>query len=399
MSRSTRSLGARLRVGALAAVAALALGGQALADTIKVGVIGPFSGPFALQGKNFQAGVEAWLAQNGKSVAGHDIEIVYRDLPTANPQQARALAQELIVRDKVQYLGGVYFTPDALAITPLLKQGNVPLVIFNAATSAIMTSSPLAVRTSFTTAQTTTPLGKAAVDRGVTKFVSVVTDYGPGVDAEGAFKKAIEAAGGQVVESIRMPLNTTEFSPIMQRIRDAGAQGVFAFLPSGPPTLGFVKAFSDTGLKSAGVKLFATGDLTQESDLPALGEAAAGMLTSFHYAVSHESEANKAFVAAATKALGSAEQLSFPAVGGYDGMHVVARMIAATGGKQDAEKAVEAVKGLAWESPRGPVKIDPETRHITQTIYLREVAKDAQGKWINKEIASFPEQKDPGLAK
>lgn len=389
----------RLKLAALSLTAAVVLSGAALADTIKVGIIGPFSGPFALQGKNFQAGVEAWLATNGKSVAGHDIEIVYRDLPTANPQQSRALAQELVVREKVQYLGGVYFTPDAMAITPLLKQGNVPLVIFNAATSAIMTSSPLVVRTSFTTAQTTTPLGKAAADRGIKKFVSVVTDYGPGVDAENAFKKAIEAAGGEVAEAIRMPLNTTEFSPIMQRVRDAGAQGVFAFLPSGPPTLGFVKSFSDTGLKQAGVKLFAPGDLTQESDLPALGETAAGMVTSFHYAVSHDSAANKAFVAAATKAIGSAEQLSFPAVGAYDGMYVIAKMIEATGGKQDAEKAVEAVKGLAWESPRGPVRIDPETRHITQTIYLREVAKDESGRWINKEIQSFPEQKDPGLAK
>ncbi|WP_081925451.1 ABC transporter substrate-binding protein [Bosea sp. UNC402CLCol] len=385
--------------GALALAGTFGLGGAAAAETIKIGIIGPFSGPFALQGKNFQAGVEAWLAQNGKSVAGNEIEIIYRDLPTANPQQARALAQELIVKDKVQYLGGVYFTPDALAITPLLKQGNVPLVIFNAATSAIMTSSPLVVRTSFTTGQTTTPLGKAAVDRGIKKFVSAVTDYGPGVDAEGTFKKAVEAAGGQVVETIRMPLNTTEFSPIMQRIRDAGAQGVFAFLPSGPPTLGFVKSFNDTGLKQAGVKLFATGDLTQESDLPALGEAAAGMITGFHYATSHDSEANRKFVEAGEKAIGGPGQLTFPAVGAYDGMYVIAKMIAATAGKQDAEKAVEAVKGLAWESPRGPVKIDPETRHITQTIYLREVAKDAKGNWINKEIQSFPEQKDPGLAK
>jgi branched-chain amino acid transport system substrate-binding protein len=196
-----------------------------------------------------------------------------------------------------------------------------------------------------------------------------------------------------------MPLNTTEFSPIMQRIRDAGAQGVFAFLPSGPPTLGFVKSFNDTGLKQAGVKLFATGDLTQESDLPALGEAAAGMITGFHYATSHDSGANRKFVEAGEKAIGGPGQLTFPAVGAYDGMYVIAKMIAATAGKQDAEKAVEAVKGLAWESPRGPVKIDPETRHITQTIYLREVAKDAKGNWINKEIQSFPEQKDPGLAK
>jgi branched-chain amino acid transport system substrate-binding protein len=382
-----------------AAIGALLMGtAPVAADTIKVGVIGPFSGPFALQGKNFQAGVEAYMGLNGKTAKGHTVEVVFRDLPAANPAQSRALAQELIVKDKVQYLGGVYFTPDALAITPLLKQANAPLVIFNAATSAIMTQSPLVVRTSFTTAQTTTPLGKIAVDRGAKKIISVVSDYGPGVDAEAAFKKAFEAAGGQVVEAIRMPLNTNDFSPIMQRVRASGAEGVFAFLPSGPTTLGFVKAFNDTGLKQAGIKFFAPGDLTQESDLPALGDGALGLLTTFHYAVSHDSPENKRFVEAATKAIGSAEQLSFPSVGAYDGMHVIYKMIEATDGKQDAQKAVDAVKGLAWTSPRGPVSIDAETRHITENIYLREVVKGPDGKSFNKEIETFPNQKDPGLA-
>jgi len=371
----------------------------AAADTIKVGIIGPFSGPFALQGKNFQAGVEAYMALNGKSVKGHDIEVIYRDLPAANPQQSRALAQELIVKDKVQYLGGVYFTPDAMAITPLLTQANTPLVIFNAATSSIMTQSPLVVRTSFTTAQTTTPLGKIAIERGIKKVITAVSDYGPGVDAEVAFKKAFEAAGGQVVESVRMPLNTNDFSPIMQRIRDSKADAVFAFLPSGPTTLGFVKAYNETGLRQAGVKFLAPGDLTQESDLPALGDGALGLLTTFHYAVSHDSPENKRFVEAASKAIGGIDNLSFPAVGAYDGMHVIYKMIEATDGKQDAQNAVDAVKGLSWTSPRGPVSIDAETRHITENIYLREVAKDANGHLYNKEIQTFADQKDPGLAK
>lgn len=387
-----RILGAAFALG-------LGLTSAATADTIKIGIIGPFSGPFALQGKNFQAGVEAWQTVNGKSVAGHDLEIIYRDLPAANPQQARALAQELVVRDKVQYLGGVYFTPDALAITPILKQANVPLVIFNAATSAIMEQSPYVVRTSFTTAQTTTPLGQAAVERGIKKVITAVSDYGPGIDAENAFKKAFGAAGGTVVESVRMPMQTNDFAPIMQRVKDSGADGLFAFLPSGPTTLGFVKAFNDNGLKAAGIKFIAPGDLTQESDLPALGNAALGIVTGFHYAVSHDSPENKTFVAAAVKALGNPDELSFPAVGAFDGMHVIAKMIEATAGKQDAEKAVAAVKGLAWVSPRGPVLIDANTRHITQTIYLREVAADASGKLINKEIASFANQGDPGLAK
>jgi branched-chain amino acid transport system substrate-binding protein len=375
----------------------LVVSAPALADTIKIGVIGPFSGPFALQGKNFQAGVEAFMALNGKTAKGHDIEVIYRDLPAANPAQSRALAQELVVKEKVQYLGGIYFTPDAMAVTPLLKQANTPLVIFNAATSAIMTTSPLVVRTSFTTAQTTTPLGKIAIDRGIKKVVSAVSDYGPGVDAETAFKKAFEAAGGQVVETIRMPLNTNDFSPIMQRIRDSGADAVFTFLPSGPTTLGFVKAYNDNGLRQAGIGFFAPGDLTQESDLPALGEGAVGLLTTFHYAVSHDSPENKRFVDAVTKAIGSEDLVSFPSVGAYDGMHVIYKMIEATDGKQDAEKAVEAVKGLAWMSPRGPVSIDPDTRHVTQNIYLREVARGPDGKTYNKEIETFPNQKDPGF--
>lgn len=382
----------------LAAAAAIVMGTSAHADTIKVGVVGPFSGPFALQGKNFKAGIDAYMATNGAKVGDHTVEVIYRDLPAADPAQSKALAQELVVKEKVQYLAGFYFTPDAMAVTPILKQANTPLVIMNAATSAIVTKSPLVVRTSFTTWQTSTPMAQVAFDKGVKKVISVVSDYGPGVDAENAFKAGFEKAGGEVVEAIRMPLATNDFSPIMQRIKDSGATGVFAFLPSGPTTLGFVKAYNENGLKAGGIQLFAPGDLTQESDLPALGDAALGMLTTFHYAVSHDSPENKAFVAAADKAIGNPAELTFPAVGAYDGMHVIYKMIEATGGKQDAAKAVEAVKGLAWTSPRGPVSIDPESRHITQNIYLREVAKDADGKFINKEIQTFEKQGDPGLA-
>lgn len=382
----------------LAAAAALLMGSGAYADTIKVGVVGPFSGPFALQGKNFKAGIDAYMATNGNKVGDNTVEIIYRDLPAADPAQSKSLAQELVVKEKVQYLAGFYFTPDAMAVTPILKQANTPLVVMNAATSAIVTKSPLVVRTSFTTWQTSTPMAQVAFDKGVKKVISVVSDYGPGVDAENAFKAGFEKAGGEVVEAIRMPLATNDFSPIMQRIKDSGAQGVFAFLPSGPTTLGFVKAYNENGLKGANIQLFAPGDLTQESDLPALGDAALGMLTTFHYAVSHDSPENKAFVEAAGKAIGNPAELTFPAVGAYDGMHVIYKMIEATGGKQDAQKAVDAVKGLAWTSPRGPVSIDPESRHITQNIYLREVAKGDDGKFINKEIQTFEKQGDPGLA-
>ncbi|MES5100003.1 ABC transporter substrate-binding protein [Agrobacterium sp. BA1120] len=387
-----------MRKAILAAIAALALSSTAYADVIKVGVVGPFSGPFALQGKNFKAGIDAYMAIHGNKVGDDTIEIIYRDVPQADPAQSKALGQELVVKEKVQYLAGFYFTPDAMAVTPILKQAKVPMVIMNAATSAIMKTSPLVVRTSFTTWQTSTPIATVAFEAGVKKMISVVSDYGPGVDAENAFKAAFVKAGGEVVQSIRMPLTTNDFSPIMQRIKDSGADGVFAFLPSGPTTLGFVKAYNDNGLKAAGVKFFAPGDLTQESDLPALGDAALGIQTTFHYAVSHDSPENKAFVEAATKAIGNKAELSFPAVGAFDGMHVIYKMIEATGGKQDPEKAVDAVKGLSWTSPRGPVSIDPESRHITQNIYLREVVKADDGTYINKEIRTFENQGDPGLA-
>lgn len=382
----------------LAALAALVTSAAAHADAIKVGVVGPFSGPFALQGKNFKAGIDAYMALSGVKVGEDDIEIIYRDVPQADPAQSKALAQELVVKEGVQYLAGFYFTPDAMAVTPLLEQANVPLVIMNAATSAIVTKSPLVVRTSFTLWQTSTPIAKVAREAGVSKIISVVSDYGPGIDAENAFKTGFEAVGGQVVEAIRMPLSTNDFSPIMQRIKDSGAEGVFAFLPSGPTTLGFVKAFNENGLKDGGVKFFAPGDLTQESDLPALGDAALGLQTTFHYSVSHDSPENKAFVEAAAKAIGNPTELSFPSVGAYDGMHVIYKMIEATGGEQNAQKAVDAVKGLSWTSPRGPVSIDPESRHITQNIYLREVSKVDDGTYYNKEIQTFEKQGDPGLA-
>lgn len=382
----------------LTALAAFALtASAAYADVIKVGIIGPMSGPFALQGKNFKAGIDAYIAEHGNKIGDDTIEVIYRDVPQADPAQSKSLAQELIVKEKVQYLGGFFFTPDAMAVTPVLQQANVPMVVMNAATSTIVTKSPYVVRTSFTTWQTSLPIAQVALDKGAKKVITVVSDYGPGIDAENAFKAGFTKIGGDVVETIRMPLNTNDFSPIMQRVKDSGAEGVFAFLPAGPTTLGFMKSYVDNGLKSAGVQLFAPGDLTQESDLPALGETALGVLTTFHYALSHDSAENKKFVEDAKKAIGNPDELSFPSVGAYDGMHVIYKMIEATGGKQDAAKAVDAVKGMEWMSPRGPVSIDAETRHITQNIYLREVAKADDGTYYNKEIQTFEKQGDPGL--
>ncbi len=387
------------RVGLLA-VAAAALGlavGSAQADTIRIGVIGPFSGPFGIFGKNFKAGIEAYQSKNGKTVKGHSVEFIYRDLDAIDPAKAKALAQELIVKDKVQYLAGAYFTPDALAIATVVDQGRTPFVIMNAATSSITEKSPFIARTSFTLWQNTVPAAKVALEEGVKTVVVAVSDYGPGLDAEAAFKKTFEAGGGKVADSVRMPVRTTDFGPIMQRVKDTKSEAVFAFLPSGPPTLAFVKAFIDNGLKAAGIKLITTGDLTLEPDLPALGDAGLGIISTYPYATSHDSAENRAFLAELKKVGLPENEVVMTAIGAYDGVKVLYRMIEATDGKQDPQAAIASVKGLAWESPRGPVSIDPETRHIRQNIYKRVVEKK-DGVFFNNEVKAFPDQPDWGLA-
>jgi branched-chain amino acid transport system substrate-binding protein len=365
----------------------------ACADVIKVGVIGTMSGPFALFGKNFKMGIDAWVAEQGPKVGDHQVEFVYRDEESPNPAKSKALAQELIVKDKVQYLAGLYFTPDALAVAPLLDEARTPLVVMNAATSSIVTKSPYIVRTSFTMWQNTVPAAKVAKARGMRKVAIAVSDYGPGVDAEAAFRKTFEAEGGTIAEAIRMPLATTDFGPIMQRIKDSGADAIFTFLPAGPPTLAFVKAYIDNGLKAAGIKLMSTGDVVTEPDLPNIGDAGLGILSTYHYAVSHASSQNRAFLGQIVKDGGIIDEVTMTSVAAYDGARVIYKMIEATGGQRDPAKAVAAVKGMAWVSPRGPVSIDPETRHIRQNIYLREVTKQ-DGKLINKEIETFDAQPD-----
>ncbi len=378
----------------VSAVAALAMMGTAAsADVIKVGVIGTMSGPYALFGQNFKMGIDAWVAEHGSKIGDHQVEFIYRDEESPNPAKSKALAQELLVKDKVQYLAGLYFTPDAMAVAPLLEEAKTPLVVMNAATSAIVEKSPLIVRTSFTMWQNTVPAAKVAKANGSKKVAIAVSDYGPGIDAETAFRKTFEAEGGSVAEAIRMPLNTTDFSPIMQRIKDSGADTIFTFLPAGPPTLGFVKAYIDNGLKAAGVKLMSTGDVVTEPDLPNIGDSGIGILSTYHYAVSHDSPENKAFLAQLVKGGGKLDEVTMTSVAAYDGARLIYKMIEATNGQRDPEKALAAVKGLKWISPRGPVSIDPATRHIRQNVYLREVAKQ-DGKLINKEIQTFDAQPD-----
>lgn len=382
-------------VGALALSASVS---AAHADTIKVGVIGTMSGPYSLFGKNFKAGIDAWVAENGNKVGEHEVEFVYRDEEGPDPARAKAIAQELIVKEKVQYLAGIYFTPNALAVAPVLEQGKVPLVVMNAATSSIVEKSPLIVRTSFTMWQNTVPAARVAKEQGSKKVAIAVSDYGPGHDAEAAFKATMEEQGGEVVEAIRMPLATTDFSPMMQRIKDSGADTIFTFLPSGPPTLGFVKAYVENGLKAGGIKLISTGDVVTEPDLPAIGPAGIGIQSTYHYALSHDSAENKAFIKTMESVGVKPDDITMTAVAAYDGAKLIYEMIKATDGQQDPEKAVDAVKNMSWVSPRGPVSIDPDTRHIRQNVYLREVAEEG-GKLINKEVKVFEAQPDWALSK
>lgn len=383
---------------AAAAVGLAASVSAVRADTIKVGVIGPLSGPFSIFGTNFQWGIEAYQHDHGDKVGDDTVEFVYRDLPGVDPAKSYSLAQELVVKERVQYLAGAYFTPNALAITPLLESANVPLVVLNAATSSITTSSPLAVRTSFTMWQNSVPAAKAAKEGGLTKVITVVSDYGPGVDAETAFATTFTAEGGEIVESLRLPLSTRDFNPVMQRIKDSGADGVFVFLPGGPPTLGFMKSYLGNDLKSAGIGIISTGDVMTEPDLPAIGDIGIGLRTTYHYSTAHDSDVNRAFLKSIAAIGGNVDQATMASVAAYDGAHVIYKMIEATGGKQDAAAAVKAVEGMSWESPRGPVSIDPETRHITQNVYLREMQK-VDGKYQNTEIETYQAQPDWGLVK
>lgn len=387
------------RTAAIAATLATGLAGTAapaLADVVKVGVIGPFSGAYALFGKGFRQGIEAYVAAHGDKVGANTVEFVYKDLDAASPARAKALAQELVVKDKVNYLAGFYLTPNAMAVTPLLEEAKVPMVVFNAATSAITAKSPYVVRTSFTMWQNVVPAAEVALKKGAKKVAIAVSDYAPGLDAENAFKATFEKGGGQVVEAIHMSMGTTDFAPVMQRLSNSGADTVFAFLPSGPATLGFAKAFAENGLKTKGIKLLTTGDMVPEPDLPTLGDAGLGILSTYHYAVSHESPENKAFLAEVAKVGGSDKDVTMTTVAAYDGTQVLYKMIEAAGAARDPEKALAAVKGYKWVSPRGPVSIDPTSRHIDQTVYLREVvAKD--GQFMNKELESFPNQPDYGF--
>lgn len=373
-----------------AAIGALAAGHAGAQETVKVGLIVSMTGQQASTGKQIKAAVELYQKQNGDAVAGKKVQVILRDSGSV-PDNTKRLAQELIVNDKVNIIAGFEITPAALAVAPLATEAKVPAVVMAAGTSIITERSPYIVRTSFTVPQSCVIIADWAVKNGIKKVVTIVSDYAPGFDAEKSFSERFTAAGGQIAQAIRIPLANPDFAPFLQRAADAKPDAIFIFVPSGQGGT-FMKQYTERGLDKAGIKLIGPGDVTDDDLLPNMGDAAIGTVTAHFYSADHNSPKNKAFVEAFTKAAGF--RPNFMALGGYDGMHLIYEALKKTGGKADGDSLITAMKGMKWESPRGPIQIDPETRDIIQNIYIRKVEKKA-GSLYNVEFATFEAVKDP----
>ena len=351
-------------------IAALALSlfaaTAAAQDTVKIGLILPMTGPFASTGRQIDGAVKVWMQQHGTTVAGKKIEVILKD-DGGTADTTRRIAQELVVNDKVAILAGFGLTPLALATVPIATQAKVPMVVMAAATSMITEQSPYVVRAGFTLPQVTSPLANWAWQAGIRKVVTLVTDFGPGIDAENTFKNRFTALGGQVPLELRVPLKNPDFAPFLQRVRDASPDAVFVFVPSGVGAP-FMKQFVERGLDKSGIRLIGTGDVTDDDILNDMGDVALGVVTSFHYSAAHDSPANKAYVAAYKKLNG--KRPNFMSIGGYDGMRLIYKALEATKGGTNGEALVNAMKSQSFESPRGPVtdgprdaRPDPERVH------------------------------------
>jgi len=368
----------------------LATGTAVAQDTFKIGLILPMTGPFASTGRQIDGAVKLWMQQNGTTVAGKKVEVILKD-DAGTPETTRRLAQELVVNDKVNVLAGFGLTPLALATVPIAAQAKIPEVVMAAATSSITEQSPWVIRAGFTLPQVTVPLADWAAKNNIKKVVTLVTDYGPGIDAETAFKTRFTQAGGQVLAELRVPLRNPDFAPFLQRVRDANPDAVFVFVPSGQGSV-FMKQFAERGLDKGGIKLIGTGDVTDDDILNDMGDVAQGVITSFHYSAAHPSAANKAYVDGFKKLNGM--RPNFHSLGGYDGMRMIYKALETTKGNTDGEALMNAMKGQSFESPRGPVTIDPATRDPIQNVYMRKVEK-VNGELYNVEFATVPNVKDP----
>src|SRR5260221_876478 len=365
-------------------------------EPVKGGLVAPFSGIAADYGKQMEGGIKAWFRLHGDTVNGRKIEILVADSTGPNPEIAKRLAQELVTRDKVDFLAGFGFTPEALAAAPIATEAKKPMVVMNAASSVVTARSPYIVRFSMALPQVSAPMATWAAKNGIKKVYTLVSDFAPGIDSETAFKTAFTAAGGQIVDSVRVPLRNPDFAPFVQRIKDAKPEAVFMFVPAGEQSIAFMKAFEERGLAQAGIKVIATGDLTDDNVLNAMGEPVVGVITSHHYSAAHESPENAAFVKA-FREVSDFKRPNFMGVGGYDGMAAIAEVARRLGpsGRIDGDKAMGILKSMKLASPRGPISIDPATRDIVQTVYIRKVEKRG-GEYWNVEFDKYPDVRDPG---
>ncbi len=379
----------------IAALAAALFSTAVNAQDVKVGVIAPFSGSAAGFGKQIEAGMRAYLKLNGDTFAGRKIQLLIRDTGGPNPEVAKRLAQELVARDKVDFLAGFGYTPEALAAASVATEAKKPMIVMNAATSVITTRSPYIARFSMTLPQISAPMATWAWKNGIKRVYTLVTDFGPGIDSETSFKAAFTALGGQVIDSVRTPLRNPEYAPYVQRAKDAKPDAIFLFVPAGQDSIAFMKAYEERGLAQAGIKLIATGDLTDDYVLNSLGDPVIGIVTTGHYSAAHDSPENKAFVKAFNEVAKDLGRPNFMGVGGFDGMAAIAEVVKKLGSNIDGDKAMEILRNMKLVSPRGPISIDPATRDIVQTVYVRRVEKRGGELW-NVEFDKFVDVKDPG---
>ncbi len=374
-------------------VPSLLAGGLHAQDTVKIGIVMPYSGQFAdptTQGDN---GVKLYLKQHGNKLAGKTVEIIRKDVGGINPPVAKRLAQELVTRDNVDILAGFQLTPNAMAGGDVSAEAKKFMVVMNAATAIVTTKSPYMARVSFTIPQLNQTLATwAAQKHGLKNAYIMVTDYGPGIDAEAAFLKGFKEAGGSIVGAVRMAVQSPDFSAYVQRAKDLNPQGIFIMIPGGAQPGAFGKALAERGIDPQKIEILGQAEVTDEHALASMGDVAVGIITAGHYDYNHHSKLNEEFVQAYKAEFH--RNPDFFSVGGYDGMHLIDLALQKSGGKTDGDLLINAAKGASWESPRGPITIDPETRDIIQTVYIRKVEK-VDGHLINVEIAAIPNVKDP----
>jgi branched-chain amino acid transport system substrate-binding protein len=380
----------------IAAAAMGAIASAAAQETVKIGLILAYSGQFADPSAQMDNGIKLYLRQHCDTVAGKKVELIRRDTGGIAPDVAKRLAQELIVRDKVDVLAGFALTPNALAVGDVSAQAKKFMVNMNAATAIITTKSPYMVRTSFTVPQLNETLGAWAYKEGIRKAYTMVSDFGPGHDGEAAFQKGFKDAGGEIGGAARYPVANQDFSAFVQRAKDSNAEAIYVWTPGGPQPAAIGKALAERGIDPKQTRVLGQGELTSEDALKSMGDVALGIITVFHYDVSHASDMNAAFVRMYKESFGRNPDMF--SVGAYDGMHVIYEALQKTGGKGDGESLVAAAKGMRWESPRGMMSIDPDTRDVVQTVYIRRVER-AGGELRNVEFDKIPDVKDPFKAR